>query len=78
LLLKAVRHHPDCRWVLLFIERWLKASVRWRTAASFTVGTPQGGVGASMTLALRRGVADHGKQVVEIDAVNDGRFGVFV
>ena len=26
LLLKAVRHHTDCRWVLLYVERWLKAS----------------------------------------------------
>ena len=28
LLLKAVRHHTDCPWVLLYIERWLKASKR--------------------------------------------------
>ena len=27
LLLKAVRHHTDCRWVLLYVERWLKAPV---------------------------------------------------
>ena len=45
-MLRAVRHHTDCPWVLLFIARWLKASVQmedggivWRTA-----GTPQGGV----------------------------------
>src|SRR5262249_33307811 len=25
LLLKAVRHHTDCSWVLLYVERWLKA-----------------------------------------------------
>ena len=25
LLLKAVRHHKDCPWVLLYIERSLKA-----------------------------------------------------
>jgi len=25
LLLKAVRHHTNCAWVLLYIERWLKA-----------------------------------------------------
>ena len=25
-LLKAVRHHTDCRWVLLYIERWLKGA----------------------------------------------------
>ena len=28
LMLKAVRHHTDCPWVLLYIERWLKASVQ--------------------------------------------------
>ena len=27
LLLKAVRHHTDCPWVLLYIDRWLKAPV---------------------------------------------------
>src|SRR5262249_29466807 len=25
LLLKAIPHHTDCPWVLLYIERWLKA-----------------------------------------------------
>jgi RNA-directed DNA polymerase len=25
LLLKAVRKHTDCKWVILYIERWLKA-----------------------------------------------------
>ena len=34
LLLKAVRHHTDCPWVLLYIERWLRRRCRWRTAAS--------------------------------------------
>jgi RNA-directed DNA polymerase len=27
-LLKAVRHHTDCPWVLLYIERWLKAPMQ--------------------------------------------------
>ncbi|MGH8923552.1 MAG: reverse transcriptase domain-containing protein [Acidimicrobiia bacterium] len=31
LLLKAVAHHTDKRWVLLYIERWLKAPCRCRT-----------------------------------------------
>jgi len=26
LLLKALRAHADCRWVLLYVERWLKAT----------------------------------------------------
>jgi len=28
LLLRAVRKHTDCAWVLLYIERWLKAPVQ--------------------------------------------------
>src|SRR5438552_14483326 len=28
LLMRAVRRHTDCAWVLLYIERWLKAPVR--------------------------------------------------
>ena len=28
LMLKAVRRHTDCPWVLLYIERWLKAPVQ--------------------------------------------------
>ena len=30
LLMKAVAHHTDERWVLLFIERWLKAPMTMR------------------------------------------------
>jgi RNA-directed DNA polymerase len=33
LLLRAVRKHTDCHWVLLYIERWLKAPpCSWKTA----------------------------------------------
>jgi retron-type reverse transcriptase len=28
LMLKPVRQHTDCRWVLLYVERWLKAPVQ--------------------------------------------------
>ena len=34
LLMRAVRKHTDCPWVLLYIERWLKAPYRWRMGAS--------------------------------------------
>ena len=34
LLLKAVRKHTDCRWVLLYIERWLKAPAQLEAVAS--------------------------------------------
>jgi group II intron reverse transcriptase/maturase len=46
LMLKAVRHHTDCRWVLLYIERWLKAPMQREdgTLVARTKGTPQGGV----------------------------------
>lgn len=46
LLMKAVRKHTDCVWVILYIERWLKApmeSVDGKTEPR-TRGTPQGGV----------------------------------
>ena len=46
LLLKAVRHHTDCPWVLLYIERWLKAPVQMEDGSIMPrmAGTPQGGV----------------------------------
>jgi RNA-directed DNA polymerase len=46
LLLKAVRHHTDCPWAMLYIERWLKAPVQMEDGGVVprTAGTPQGGV----------------------------------
>ena len=51
LMLKAVRVHTDCPWVLLYIERWLKAPVLIQDGqmedgriVERTAGTPQGGV----------------------------------
>jgi RNA-directed DNA polymerase len=46
LLMKAVRHHTSCKWMLLYIERWLTASVEQvdGTLRQRTKGTPQGGV----------------------------------
>ena len=46
LMLKAVRHHTDCPWVLLYIERWLKAPVQMGDGSIVArcAGTPQGGV----------------------------------
>lgn len=46
LLMKAVRRHTQCRWMLLYIERWLKAPVRMTdgTLVQRDKGTPQGGV----------------------------------
>ena len=46
LLLKAVRKHTDCAWVLLYIERWLKAPVQVEdgTLEPREKGSPQGSV----------------------------------
>jgi group II intron reverse transcriptase/maturase len=46
LALKAVRHHTDCPWVLLYIERWLKAPEQREDGSIVPrmAGTPQGGV----------------------------------
>ncbi len=44
LLLRAVAHHTDERWVLLYIERWLTASMQMPdgTLVAREKGTPQG------------------------------------
>jgi group II intron reverse transcriptase/maturase len=46
LMLKAVRCHTDCPWVLLYVERWLKAPVQMEdgSVVARMAGTPQGGV----------------------------------
>jgi RNA-directed DNA polymerase len=46
LMLTAVRRHTNCAWVLLYIERWLKAPVQMEDGSVVprTAGTPQGGV----------------------------------
>ena len=46
LLLRAVRKHVQCKWALLYIERWLKAPMELEdgTRVERTCGTPQGGV----------------------------------
>ena len=46
LLMRAVRHHTQDNWVVLYIERWLKAPVQMPdgTRQERNKGTPQGGV----------------------------------
>ncbi len=46
LLLRAVDKHTDCRWVRLYIERWLKAPFQQADGGLVerVSGTPQGGV----------------------------------
>jgi group II intron reverse transcriptase/maturase len=45
-LMMAVRKHSDCRWVLLYIERWLRAPMQLADGSLVERerGTPQGGV----------------------------------
>jgi RNA-directed DNA polymerase len=46
LTMRAVRKHTDSKWILLYIERWLKAPAQMKdgTCVSRHKGTPQGGV----------------------------------
>jgi hypothetical protein len=46
LLLKTLRTHTDCRWVMLYVERWLKAPVQREDGCiePRDAGTPQGSV----------------------------------
>lgn len=46
LLMKAVRKHTDCTWILLYIKRWLKAPLKNKDGTTImrTSGTPQGSV----------------------------------
>jgi group II intron reverse transcriptase/maturase len=46
LLMRAVRKHVTCKWVLLYVERWLEAPMELEggTRVERTRGTPQGGV----------------------------------
>lgn len=54
LLLRAVRKHVQCKWALLYIERWLKAPMELEdgTRVERTRGTPQGGVVSPMLANL--------------------------
>ncbi len=46
LLMRALQRHTDNKWVLLYVERWLKAPMQTREGelVSRDKGTPQGGV----------------------------------
>ncbi len=46
LVMRAVSKHTDCRWLLLYIERWLKAPAQQADGSVIKrdKGTPQGGV----------------------------------
>jgi RNA-directed DNA polymerase len=44
LVLKAVAHHTDQRWILLYVQRWLQAPLQQQDGALVDRdrGTPQG------------------------------------
>ena len=46
LVMRAVRRYTSCRWILLYVERWLTAPVQHEdgTLTARYAGTPQGGV----------------------------------
>ena len=46
LLIRAVKTHTDCKWVILYIERWLKTPFQTEDGRTIErkAGTPQGGV----------------------------------
>ena len=46
LVMRAVGKYTQCRWVLLYVKRWLEAPLQMEdgTLAARTKGTPQGGV----------------------------------
>lgn len=50
LMLHAIRKHTDCAWVLLYIERWLKAPAEAENGTRLPRdrGTPQGGVASPL------------------------------
>jgi RNA-directed DNA polymerase len=53
-MMKMVEHHTQEKWVLLYIERWLKAGVEQvdGSIAARTKGTPQGGVASPLLANL--------------------------
>jgi len=54
LLMRAVSRHTKCSWMLLYVERWLKAPVRLAdgTTLQRDRGTPQGGVASPLLANL--------------------------
>jgi RNA-directed DNA polymerase len=51
LLLRALRKHCQCKWLLLYVERWLKAPMQDGEGRIIerSKGTPQGGVVTPLT-----------------------------
>jgi RNA-directed DNA polymerase len=54
LMMKALRHHTDCKWILLYSERWLTAPLQHPDGRLEvrTKGTAQGGVVSPLLMNL--------------------------
>jgi RNA-directed DNA polymerase len=54
LMMKAVRHHTECKWILLYCERWLTAPGQYDDGRQEvrTKGTAQGGVVSPLLMNL--------------------------
>jgi len=54
LLMRALKKHTDCPWVLLYIERWLTAPMQYPDGVlqERSKGTPQGGVISPLLMNL--------------------------
>lgn len=50
LMMRAVQKHTECTWILLYIERWLKAPVQRENGEMLDRdrGTPQGGLSKAL------------------------------
>ena len=50
LVMRAVRKYTRCRWILLYVQRWLTAPMQQEdgTLVPRTIGTPQGGVASPL------------------------------
>lgn len=50
LIMRAVKKHTDCKWILLYVERWLTAPMQKEDGSIMerSQGTPQGGVASPL------------------------------